>query len=212
MKRSDLYALAWSQPVTKIAGRFGLSDRGLAKLCERHDIPLPPRGYWARVAAGQKVASVPLPKPDDDAEVPLPPAASPQSMGSLERAFGIRTPTAKRGTRESPAARPKKPVKRQSESGVPRGNFAVFSARGAECDRLLAASMEFERHSAARACLKEIEFRASRLDTELATAVRAWSSAVSETLSCRDPLEEVIQAVRSATAGKQKPLWWPEQM
>jgi hypothetical protein len=59
--RDDLYALVWSEPLRKLAERFGLSDRGLAKLCARHDIPVPPRGWWARKAAGHRVRQAPLP-------------------------------------------------------------------------------------------------------------------------------------------------------
>jgi hypothetical protein len=39
---------------------------GLAKICKRNKIPRPPRGYWARVQSGQRVAKTPLPKGDDD--------------------------------------------------------------------------------------------------------------------------------------------------
>lgn len=34
---------------------------GLGKICREANIPIPPRGYWARVAAGQKPARIPLP-------------------------------------------------------------------------------------------------------------------------------------------------------
>tara|TARA_R110000868_G_scaffold411283_2_gene702784 strand:+ start:65003 stop:66259 length:1257 start_codon:yes stop_codon:yes gene_type:complete len=54
MTRRDLYDLVWSKPMTALAGEFDISDRGLAKLCARHHIPVPPRGYWAKVAAGEK--------------------------------------------------------------------------------------------------------------------------------------------------------------
>ncbi len=46
----------------KLADRFGLSDVGLKKKCRRYDIPVPPRGYWARKQAGQNPAKTPLPK------------------------------------------------------------------------------------------------------------------------------------------------------
>src|SRR5260221_6392311 len=55
LSRRDLYELVWSKPVEKVAEEFGISGRGLAKICERHRIPSPPRGYWARLAAGQHV-------------------------------------------------------------------------------------------------------------------------------------------------------------
>ena len=45
----------------KLARQYGLSDRGLAKVCLRMNIPVPPRGYWARKAAGQKVVQAELP-------------------------------------------------------------------------------------------------------------------------------------------------------
>jgi len=35
-------------PVAKVAESFGLSDVGLAKICGRHRVPVPPRGYWAK--------------------------------------------------------------------------------------------------------------------------------------------------------------------
>lgn len=40
--------------MTALAQEFGISDRGLAKVCGRHRIPVPPRGYWAKVAAGEQ--------------------------------------------------------------------------------------------------------------------------------------------------------------
>jgi hypothetical protein len=41
--REELYALVSSEPIQKIAPKYGLSDRRLGKLCERHDITVPPR-------------------------------------------------------------------------------------------------------------------------------------------------------------------------
>jgi len=37
-----------------LAEDFGISDVGLAKRCRRLGIPVPGRGYWARVDAGQQ--------------------------------------------------------------------------------------------------------------------------------------------------------------
>lgn len=63
MKREALYNLVWAVPVSKLARQFELSDRGLAKLCQREGIPVPPRGYWAKLAAGHSVTQTPLPEP-----------------------------------------------------------------------------------------------------------------------------------------------------
>ena len=61
MKRSELYAKVWSTPMTKLAAELGISDVGLAKACRRHAVPAPPRGYWARLRAGQNPDQTPLP-------------------------------------------------------------------------------------------------------------------------------------------------------
>ena len=63
--RRGLLDLVWSKPMQKIAEELGISDRGLAKICVRHRVPSPSRGYWARVAAGQKI-KLPLYREVDD--------------------------------------------------------------------------------------------------------------------------------------------------
>ncbi len=61
LSRSALYELIWSKPVRDIASDFGISDVALAKRCRALKIPVPGRGHWARVAAGQKPRRPPLP-------------------------------------------------------------------------------------------------------------------------------------------------------
>lgn len=53
ISRERLFELVWTKPISQLAAEYALSDVGLAKVCARHGIPTPPRGYWARVAAGQ---------------------------------------------------------------------------------------------------------------------------------------------------------------
>jgi hypothetical protein len=53
--REKLYEQVWSTPVHILAKEYGLSDRGLAKVCSRLRIPVPGRGYWAKRAAGKPV-------------------------------------------------------------------------------------------------------------------------------------------------------------
>lgn len=65
VNRKQLYNLVWSKPMNTLAKDYGLSGRGLAKLCQRNNIPVPPRGYWAKRAAGQKVQKAPLPVLDN---------------------------------------------------------------------------------------------------------------------------------------------------
>lgn len=69
MKRSELYAKVWSTPMTKLAAELGISDVGLAKACRRHAVPAPPRGYWAKLSAGQTPPKTALPTPELDVQV-----------------------------------------------------------------------------------------------------------------------------------------------
>src|SRR5579872_1146501 len=59
--RQKLYDLVWERPTRTVAAELGVSDVALAKACRRAEISIPPRGYWARKAAGQKLLKTPLP-------------------------------------------------------------------------------------------------------------------------------------------------------
>jgi hypothetical protein len=59
--REFLHQLVWESPVSEVAARFGVTDVGLAKACRRAAIPIPARGYWARLEAGRRIDPAPLP-------------------------------------------------------------------------------------------------------------------------------------------------------
>lgn len=56
-EREKLFEEVWATPVTKLAKDYKLSDVGLRKICISLDVPLPPRGYWAKLAAGKTIAT-----------------------------------------------------------------------------------------------------------------------------------------------------------
>ncbi len=59
--RQELYDLVWSEPMIKLGSRYGILGNGLAKACRRANIPVPERGYWAKLQAGHKTPKAPLP-------------------------------------------------------------------------------------------------------------------------------------------------------
>lgn len=65
LTRQELYDKVWSTPMRTLARTYGLSDVGLAKICERHDIPRPPMGHWSKLQFGKESPQVPLPPCDD---------------------------------------------------------------------------------------------------------------------------------------------------
>jgi len=67
LTREELYELVWSTPMSQLARSFSLSDVGLAKVCDRHNIPRPPRGHWAKLTFGKAGQRPPLPPCDDPA-------------------------------------------------------------------------------------------------------------------------------------------------
>lgn len=68
--RETLYNEVWTEPMVVVAPRYGLSDVGLAKICRSLAIPIPSRGYWAKVKAGRIMRRVPLPELKSSGSVP----------------------------------------------------------------------------------------------------------------------------------------------
>lgn len=60
LQREALYKEVWSMPIMQLAKKYGISDVALAKICRNMEIPLPPRGYWAKHAYGHAVRRAPL--------------------------------------------------------------------------------------------------------------------------------------------------------
>lgn len=61
VSRATLYAQVWARPMSQVAKDYGLSNVGLAKICAKIDVPVPGRGYWAKVKTGKPVTKKPLP-------------------------------------------------------------------------------------------------------------------------------------------------------
>ena len=72
ISRSELYEQVWTTAITRLSRKYGLSDVGLAKICKKNNIPRPPRGYWARKAAGYNVKRLPLP-PEENITIAITP-------------------------------------------------------------------------------------------------------------------------------------------
>lgn len=59
--RESLYERVWQTPAATLAAEWNISGPALAKRCKKLNVPVPPRGYWARLAAGAKLKKTPLP-------------------------------------------------------------------------------------------------------------------------------------------------------
>lgn len=61
LTREELYSMVWSKPMLQVAREFHISDRAMAKLCAKKQVPVPPRGYWAKKSANKSVIKPLLP-------------------------------------------------------------------------------------------------------------------------------------------------------
>ncbi|MDO8798956.1 hypothetical protein [Phenylobacterium sp.] len=128
--RTELFEDAWKRPLSTIAAEFGISDTALRKICDRHDIPTPGRGYWAKVTSGQT-----LPKPK------LRPAKSPELevvgiYGAIPRSAemqaAIAQVRAERPTVERPVRRKTMPTESSVEplpADVPEAEIHPLAVR-----------------------------------------------------------------------------------
>lgn len=86
--RNKLYDQVWKEPMSRLARQYNISDVGLAKVCRKLNVPIPPRGYWARVQSGQKPLKPELPKLTKD--VPEKATISPLVSRSRELPEAVR--------------------------------------------------------------------------------------------------------------------------
>ena len=61
LTREELYQQVWSEPLTTLGPKLGLSALGLRKLCKRMLIPLPGVRSRAQKASGRSARRTPLP-------------------------------------------------------------------------------------------------------------------------------------------------------
>ena len=87
LARQELYEKMWSRPAIALAEEFGISGRGLGKICSRFKIRVPPRGYWAKLAAGKHVTRIPLPtaKSDVPSEILIQPSVPTKNSENVEK-------------------------------------------------------------------------------------------------------------------------------
>jgi hypothetical protein len=61
VSRDDLYTLVWTEAMTTVAARFGVSANYLSRVCDHLNVPHPNRGYWAKLSVGNAAKRPPLP-------------------------------------------------------------------------------------------------------------------------------------------------------
>ncbi|QKG72200.1 TetR/AcrR family transcriptional regulator [Erythrobacter mangrovi] len=84
LTRAELFSQIWREPMGKVAARYGLTGNGLAKICDRLNIPRPSRAHWMRNEDAR----------DERPDLPPPPVGLSEAV-----ALGARQPRQSPGTR-----------------------------------------------------------------------------------------------------------------
>lgn len=169
MTRSELYTLVWSKPSSNLAHELGCSDSWIKSVCKVHDIPTPPRGYWAKLGAGKLVAKAPLP-PAHDVETGLAievPTPSPQP----QRTTGEARPTCNPISTDSLVE-----ARRAADIWHLNKRLDAFLAHASE----LADLQDAQKRSA---ILREVAAIRSQLQSEPS----AWAGLIGENRGTREP-------------------------
>jgi hypothetical protein len=61
LTRKELYDLVWTEPLSRLAKKYKISDNGLRKICKRMNIPIPTMGHWQKIQYGKRVIVTKLP-------------------------------------------------------------------------------------------------------------------------------------------------------
>ena len=61
IKREELYDKIWTKPMVEIAKEYDVSDKAIAKICDKLNVPVPGVGYWQKLEAGEKLERKKLP-------------------------------------------------------------------------------------------------------------------------------------------------------
>ena len=91
LTREELYQKIWATPTHRLAKEFGITGTGLAKICKRMKVPVPPRGYWAKLQASKPVVKYRLPPAQADTQLeatisPTPPKPAPPPPPAIPQA------------------------------------------------------------------------------------------------------------------------------
>lgn len=212
IRRSELYLEVWAKPMTKVAEGLGMSDRGLSNICQRFDIPTPPRGYWRQLQTGQTIARPSLPEPEIDFEVPLSLRGLPRKLVKAKQP----TESASQKIEGLPAAQVGVPPKPELSSIKSIHGFAPtspsvhFESVVEEFEWAITLTEDINARQKMNDVLGQLLMRAKSEDPATFKAVCTWVEAIQTKLNQTDPIVRCIARISAATRENNRPLWWPD--
>jgi hypothetical protein len=195
-----LYDLVWSKPMSQLCREYGLSDVGLAKICKKHEVPYPPRGYWTKVRNGQRVQKPPLRPVTNPAlqpvEIPKRPLSeidkaareAARSTVEADNGPGERIPVADVLTDPHPLV---ERTVRSLNSARP-GKDGLVQPKAAHCLAVRVAPNSIDRSARLLdALIKALEAKGFAVSADEGETAKTWVALLGEKLSLR--LEETVE-------------------
>ncbi|PRF40283.1 hypothetical protein [Burkholderia multivorans] len=156
IERAALYEEVWADPVSTVSKRYGMSDNGLRKICQKLGVPLPPLGYWAKLRAGQTVKRTPLPRHDGQTVFYAQPEAYTRRVA--ESADEV----ASRESIEGEEARPENRIAPTEHGEWRHRLIKAFARRLAEVDRQIAIENEPSRNPHGEPRFHAVEWKVTK--------------------------------------------------
>ncbi|HHY6929408.1 TPA: hypothetical protein ACV4T7_003335 [Burkholderia ambifaria] len=155
-ERKTLYDEIWTDPVSTVSKRYGMSDNGLRKVCQKLGVPLPPLGYWAKLRAGQKLKRAPLPRHDGQTVFYAQPDAYTRRLAESA------DDAASREGIEREEARPESRIAPTEHGEWSHRLIRALAKRLAEVDRQIAIENEPSRNPSGEPRFHEVEWRVTK--------------------------------------------------
>lgn len=89
--RIELYTVLWQQRINRLATRYGIPSSEITQICKKHNIPIPPRGYYVKPKDKRSVKKISVPEYNPMIEIhPHPVQQSPsttKAASAINREF-----------------------------------------------------------------------------------------------------------------------------
>lgn len=193
MKRSELYAAIWTEPISRLAQRLGCSDTWLRSICKSQSIPQPPRGFWGRVHGRQSVQRPPLP-PGEDVDIGLQiRLVAPSTQGQALPSTGESKPASRWPADDEPplaAIVPPRPAR-----FVAMLEHSLAQRRVRVMRQLYKDAKTWRRHREIRDFLGQLASNVAYRDGPERAIVLRWIEQMREELEASDPVRACLERV-----------------
>lgn len=120
--RHEFYTLVWTKPPADLAAELGITEKQLARVCQNHLVPFPPKRFWEQRVAGAEGNKTPLRAVENPAIYTVKIGesfAQPSAYAAELFRQSLSSPLPTRPPKPAAPPRPAKPAKAVEPAAVP---------------------------------------------------------------------------------------------